>query len=50
MAVSEEMMEMLITSYGLSYILRHLDLEPAYVLKLLEEQGEIDLDKLEELV
>lgn len=48
--LNEDLIEMLITSYGLSYILNYLDLEPTYVLKLLEEQGEIDLNKLEELV
>jgi hypothetical protein len=48
--MSDETLELLIGSYGLTYILNYLDLEPVYVLRLLEEQEEIEINKLEELL
>ena len=47
--MDQERLEMLVQSYGLDYILEHCDIEPVYVLELLIEQMEIDLDDIQEL-
>lgn len=42
----EEQLEMIIDSYGLTYILEALDLEPVYVLEHLIEQDIVDEHEL----
>jgi len=42
-------LEMLVQSYGLDFILEHCDIEPVYVLELLIDQREIELDDIQEL-
>lgn len=48
--MNEEMLEMLVDSYGLKYLLELCDYETSSVLKLLIEQGEIDQKDLEVLL
>lgn len=47
--MTDEQLDLLVTSYGLCYLLECCDVEPVYVLKLLIEQGEIEDGVLEEI-
>ncbi len=40
--MTPEQLELVITSYGLEFILEDFDIEPSYVIRLLIDEGEID--------
>lgn len=44
--MTNEQLEMVIDSYGLTYILETMGVEPWHVLRLLIEEGEVDEEEL----
>lgn len=47
--MNEELLSMLINSYGLVYLLEECDLEPVKALEFLIEEGLVDENKLRDL-